>query len=576
MKRQTNTSHEKQAGYSGFYLERSGIDAAKLGEVLASPPEHPLDDAEKAEARQFEMEMLKRQVGIGMTLEDALKVPMAESSVAPLFFAESIIKGNVQIDGVEFSQFHSHDDVYRWILTAGLSKGQLMELSKQSTEAYKGQVAEALVNDGLIDESVTDAQSLVIDVENFIRQMKGLTSARMILREWRNNAPRGTNLDDAKLAYNDVFLAKINDQLAQAVPIVEYIRRQAELVGDEHMIRQAEELVPRVMLRALEDDTARQRLFRRLDFLRNGIGYNTSGEATGVSMEIATTAAEVPRGGIFTYEQMQSMKETILTPDEMKQIFRDILNKAGLLSGEDESTWAPDRTTRAADGLFQVVINPGKATFEVDSTSGVYKVSSEPRSLYDVVIVGGFHELEHINQAIADTAIGQMVKVAQIKGKRVSGLREAGANLRQRQAEEYLFGYSKPYADTYASALRALEAGGSIADAAKAFYDAKLRAMPDSDKMSAAREAADRVLRLVRGGINSQPMVYAEESILTQELQQAARDVQRRALAVTGLDLVDQAKLHRFGLLEVPSSGAIDWTSYVLDELKKRMKPEDI
>lgn len=574
MNKYTNTSHEIHTGYSGLYLERSGIDAVKFAEALTSDPERPLDEAQKSEVRQFEANTLRMQVDVGMTLEDALKLPLVESTIAPLFFAEGIMNGEVQLDGVEIPKFNSPDDAYHWILTAGLSKAQLSELSKISTNVYKARAVDALLEDRSIDESTVEARSFVVDTNDFIRKLRGLSSARTILREWRASAPRGTDTDDAKLAYNDIFLAKINSQLAQVLPMIHYLREQAEMTADGRLLEQVEALVPAGIMRAMVQDTSRQRLFRRLDFLRNGIGYDEEGKATGVSAELATTTAEEARGGIFSQEQMQAMKEKMLTPDEMKQFFRRILDKAHLLSSEEESTWNPERTSRATDGLFQVVINPKKATFEVDSTSGAYMVASEPRSLYDAVIVGGFHELEHINQAIADEVIGQEVKVAQIKGKRVASLREAGANVRQRQAEEKLFGHRKPYADTYASALGALESGGSMGDAVKAFYEAKLRAMPDTDKGAAAREAADRVLRLVRGGINSQPMVYAEESIISAELQGAPKDVQRRALAVTGLDLVDQAKLHKFGLLEVPNDDAIDWSEYILEELKGIMDSE--
>ena len=108
-----------------------------------------------------------------------------------------------------------------------------------------------------------------------------------------------------------------------------------------------------------------------------------------------------------------------------------------------------------------------------------------------------------------------------------------------------------------------------MGDAIKAFYDARLRSQPNINLEKAAREASDRVLRLVRGGINSQPMVYAEESIMMHGLSEEDSDVQQRALAVTGLDLVDQVRLHRFGLLDVPTGTSIDWSEYIMDELKQ-------
>jgi hypothetical protein len=370
------------------------------------------------------------------------------------------------------------------------------------------------------------------------------------------------------VAFCDIFLAKVNTLLASGIPIVQHLRSQAELADNQALIEKADDLLSAGFTQAIAQDESRQRLFRRLDFLRNGIGYGQDGVATGVSAELKLGTAEQPRGGIFTSEQMQEMKEIMLSPEEMKHIFRSILSRAGLLSAEDESTYSLGRTHRAADGLFQVIINPSKSTFEVDSVSGAYKVSSQPRSLYDVMLVGGFHELEHINQAFGDDAVGETTKIAKIKGKRVAGLREAGANIRQRQAADKLFGYKGAYVDTYASALKVLEEGGSMGDAIKAFYDARLQSQPGISLEKAAKEASDRVLRLVRGGINSQAMVYAEESIMMHGLSEATPAAQQRALAVTGLDLVDQVRLHRFGLLDVPTTRtSIDWLEHIMVEL---------
>ena len=63
-------------------------------------------------------------------------------------------------------------------------------------------------------------------------------------------------------------------------------------------------------------------------------------------------------------------------------------------------------------------------------------------------------------------------------------------------------------------------------------------------------------------------MVYAEESILMNELQKASPEAQARALAVTGLDLTDQVKLHAFGLLDVPADTSINWSEHIMTVLK--------
>lgn len=567
---------ERFVGYSGLYLERSGVHAARLAEVLLEPPAYPLSDAEKAEVRQFEADMLKTQVGIGTNLEDVLSYSLSEESEAPLFFAEGLMEGGLIVNGAELPHFSSKDEAYRWVAASGLDKKQLLELSKKSTGVYKSKSTQALLQEEDIPETVTEARSLVLDPKGFSEKMRNIEAARTMLHEWRSVAVRGNPIDDAKVAYSDIFLAKINAQLASGIPIVGTLSEQAMFVDDSEIGQLCQTLVSPGLLVAMKSSESRQRLFRRLDFLRNGIGYDIAGKATAVAHELETGTTELPSGGIFSVEQMRRMQEIMLESEEMQQIFKGILGRANQLSEEDSSTWSPDRAGRATDGLFQVVINPDKATFAVGSKTGVYKVASEPRSLYDVMIVGGFHELEHISQSIADDAAGEKVKIASIQGKRVSGLREGGANMRQREAEQKFFGFRKPYADTYADALEVLEAGGSLGSAVKAFYDAKLRAMPDVNKPAAAREAADRVLRLIRVGINSQPMAYAEESIMAHELTGVSTEVQRRAMAVTGLDLVDQVRLHNFGLLDIAEVTKIDWTTHILDELNENGKFKDI
>ena len=89
----TQTNHreatsEHRIGYSGLYLERSGVEADVLAETLVAAPERPLSDEETAEARQFEADLLVEPISSGVFLEDTLKTPMVEATVAPLFFAE--------------------------------------------------------------------------------------------------------------------------------------------------------------------------------------------------------------------------------------------------------------------------------------------------------------------------------------------------------------------------------------------------------------------------------------------------------------------------------------------------------
>ena len=569
---QTKTPEIYSASYSGIYLERSGVGAKIIAEQLTKPPTHQLESEEIIEVRQFEAEMLSSVVTSEVTLEDALRTQIAESKVAPMFFAKGILAGEVSVEGIEMPDFATEEDIYAWVASSGLDSKTLMRLSKKSIEYYKQNVAKALVENGPVDNGLVESRPIILDCDEFAKNMNNLQAARTMLLDAKKQLTIGTNIDDAKRAYIDIFMAKVNSLIASGIPTAHTLQEQADLTNNPRLETVAEQLLSPTFYQAILDDTTRERLNRRLDFLRNGIGYDSTGRSTSVSAQIEAGTSQEPSGGVFTPEQMSQMKQIMLSPEEIKQVFRSVMDKAGLLSSEDESTYYATRSHRAVDDLYQVVISPDASTFAVSSISGVFKTPSEPRSLYDVIIVGGFHELEHINQAIADDALSKVVRVAKIKGKRVSGLREAGANMVQRSAEKRLFGYEKPYAETYANALRALEGGGSITDATKAFYETRLRVTPEMSRQEAAAEAADRVLRLVRGGINSQPMVYAEESIIQKELVDATPVERNRALVVTSLDLVDQARLHKFGLLEVPSSNGISWGDLVLAAVEPWLK----
>jgi hypothetical protein len=570
-------------GYRGLYLERSGESARHLVETLMAPPEIPLDDNEKAAAYEFEASISGHVLYESdnpkdtVTIEDVIRSQKGEALSAPLFFAESFLDGSVDLSVLGNPEFHSHEDVYKWIATAvhdgTIPVDTLRSAAKQSFESYQQKIARSLIDSEMPVDKEFDSLSIVIQPETIVEQSKNSELTRRYLLDLRTNFKEGGQpLDGAKRALIDVYLGRLNEVIAKNIPVADYLIHQSEMIGDEEGAQAIKSVLPSSVRSMLESNEMKRSLFKRLDYLRNGLAVNEEGESTALSGELLTIPPEAVEtnetAAIFTPEQVAILKNTMVSPDEMQTIFSRILGRAGQLSQEDPETWTSKRKVRAADGLFQVIKNPGKLTFEVDGTSGVYKVASEPRSLYDVLVVGGFHELSHINQAQADKRMGEVLRIAAVKGKRPSMIREGGANMKQRAGEQKLFGVSKPIALTYARALHALEHGGNLFDAVKAFYDEKRHIMPEVSEQKAAKEAADRVLRLVRqGGQNSLAMSYAEEGILIQELAGASSDMKERAVAVTGLDLVDQVRLHKYDLLPEVSDKGIDWSNLILEEL---------
>lgn len=568
---------QTQEGYAGIYLERSGKDGLIMAETLVAPPELPLGEPQKQEALAFEGDICAHQLEVGLTIEEAIKAHKGDTTMAPSFFAEAFIRGQVKLPELPAGPpvFGSPNDVYRWIATcvhdSTIDEKVLMQMSKDSANYYKQVVAQSLVDGETPDPAVMENMPIVINPADMIKQSLSVAQARQFLHGMHVAHKEGVDrLEGAKRALTNVYLAKINKAVVNDVTILECLAKQSRLIGDEETEKAATDIVSEPLRRALDSD--RPRTLKRLDYLRNGMGLDESGHGSTVDSEVLqenenNEVESEPEPPMFSLNQRDKMKAFKLSPAEMADLYSRILAKAGLLSQEDPSTWSLKRSHRAADDLFQVVINPSKNTFVTNARSGAYEVASEDRSLHDVILVGGFHELEHVNQAQIDRVLGKELKIAELKGKRVSMLRESGANYKQRDAEQMLFGERKPVALAYACALQVLEQGGDAFSATQAFYNEKRRTDPDAPPVKVAQEAADRVLRLTRsGGLSSQSMSYAEEKILDKELENASAEVKSRAVAITSLDLVDQVRLHKYELLPVLEGEKVDWTDIIMKE----------
>lgn len=563
----------------GIYLERSGKGGKHLAEILVAPPELPLDDDQKEKVYEFEDTIYNHQLDTGLTINELCRKYKPETVTTPKFFSEAFMRDKVDMSEVSGDKplFNSSTDVYKWLATCAhdstVDEAVLLKMAKDSANYYKQAITDLLVIGKTPEASVMDNMSIMINPSDTLNICKSAVEARQFLHDKRREYREGGDrLEGAKRVLTDVYLAKINSMVVSNITTLEYLADQSNLIGDEATKQTAEEIVPKIIRDGLESN--KLKVLRALDYVKNGVGKDENRQNTVVDKTVLEENErkenldnyEKP---LFTPEQLDKLKSFKLSPEEMVKIFSNILDKAGLLSSEDPSTWSPKRPNRAADNLFQVVINPSANNFSVLPKSGAYKVASESRSLFDAIIVGGFHELEHVNQAQTDLELGKTLKIAELKGKRVSMFRESGANFKQRSAEKELFGESKPIALAYARALQVLEKGGDVFSATRAFYNEKRLTSPNSDPVTVAKEAADRVLRLtLHGGLNSQSMAYAEEVILDKELESATPEVKARAIAVTSIDLVDQVRLHKYDLLKLPENAEIDWTEIIMKEFE--------
>ena len=497
----------------------------------------------------------------------------------PRFFADAFLKGHVHIDGLEadIRQCHTPEGVYAWLARSArdqsISEADFLAMALQSGEYYRLEMAQALLKNEKPNDQILDSMPIAIDPKKLLEYAGATLEARHHLIELRSqNQANVHGLEGAKRAFIDIYTKVINGAVAADVVTLKFLAQQAELIGDEELAEVTYETLPHNLRKAAVDTNRSHALAKRLDYIKNGIGYDEQGRASAVDQAVffeplveTEIATEAPQ---YTLEQREVLRQTQVNKEVMQSVFKQVIADAGLLSTEDESTWYAGRGQRAADGLCQVVYHPTKNTFEFDRLDYTLRTPNTSRTLYDVMTIGA-HELTHINQSLADDAFGQFFRIGTLKGRRIAMIRETVANIVQRQLEKQLFGESKPVAYAYAKAIKELESGKGIFDATKAFYDEKLRANPGIGAANAAKEAADRVLRLmISDGTNSQPLSYAEENIMNGELADAPQEVRQRATLVTCLDLDDQVRLHRYGLLGDMNHTTIDWTPLLLHRLQ--------
>ena len=561
---------------SSLYVERSGKGSRAIAEKLVQPPERQLSPEEMDEALAYEQDLCDMPVSEDLTIETLMRTRDSESL---RFFADAFLKGHVHLEGLEgeLRQPTVPSEVYAWLAQAArdqtLTTAQFRSLSRQSAVYYKTEVKQALLREERPSAPVIDSMAIALNPDKTLHFADAASNARSLLLAERAAHTRGADgVDGAKRSFVDIYLKKINGILAVDVRALRNVIVQSRLIGDEDTAKAALDALPENLQYAVDDDSMRTRLFKRLDYIRNGIGYDEQGKASAVDAAVfvqpTIETGEELDAPVFTLEQKERMQATFMTKDEIYRLLVDIVNDAGMLSNEDPSTWSPTRGKRAADELFQVVYQPTKDTIAVNSVTGAVLSPNAPRSVYDVLTVTS-HELVHIDQAQADRELSKLLRIGALAGRRVNMLRETGANVVQRQFERALFGVSKPVAYAYARSIQAMEAGGDVFDATRAFYNEKRAANPSLPADALATEAADRVLRLGIAGTDSKPMAYAEENLMNSELSSASEVVRRRAGTITALDLDDQLRLHKHGLMPNVDMADYDW----LPKLMKHMQP---
>ena len=272
-------------GYNGFYLERGGVHGVEMIEKLLQPPERPLSDEEKDEAYAFSEEIFTHQIETGEPVEDVIRNQKDEDD-APLFFSQAFLENKITFP--EHAQetvpdFNSANDVYVWLArsieNSTLTPSELREIAKQSGIYYREQIADRLAADEPLPPELLDMKSLVLEPVEFIEAAGSIAQVREYLLQLRESykEDRG-NLEGAKRALIDTYLARVNKEVVDTVSIADTLYEQSVLIQDESTAVASMLAIPSGFRGVMENDDSKARLFQRLDFMRNGLGINKEGE----------------------------------------------------------------------------------------------------------------------------------------------------------------------------------------------------------------------------------------------------------------------------------------------------------
>jgi hypothetical protein len=264
-------------------------------------------------------------------------------------------------------------------------------------------------------------------------------------------------------------------------------------------------------------------------------------------------AQEVP-----TTALLEKAKTIPVTIDQWVGWVEKFLDTNHLLSSESSGTYHPDRPSSAADGKWQVVIRNDKTVLSINSVQKVIIVPGKSwnRTL-DKAVVTLDHEMAHVIQAENRARI-KLAIFDNVGLDRSSSYKEGGAVIWESEAYQQFFGHERPTTSNYHRAAAAILDGGSLRDAALAFFNNDRQRNPSNNLTKAAKEAVDRAMRFYRNsGIysfntphltNSQPLSYLEQELVAESLKGTKYEP---LLFIANLNLQAALELESMGLFDL-------------------------
>ena len=587
------------------FTERNGVDASTDVDSLLRDPEFYLDDAEKAQVYQFAQELFNGRIS------DDLRVAPAEGETEArnLFEINNTSTAATRQDYYVdyFKTEAAHEDVvtlgldlesdepvrqqlYRLALDPGATPAKARkQIAARSLKWYKQELADRLALDASEDASQPDCEVVVADTnpDVFLAKFDELQAFRMFYRQVRRSLKEAepSTLNDARRLMLDLHVAKVNALVAEMYPRMQNLGRQLSSVPQTEAVlawreglKDAAPVIAAMFEREEVDREAEAADFlRRLDLVRNGAAaWEGEHNYSPISHEVAQLADELSQteqqpnlaAVQLDPEMIEYVQNTKWGPEQMKEFCEKVLRSWKLLS-EHQSTWeeVDDRSGYAADEKWQVVISDKVSSLSINGKKKVMTVPRNfDRTLAQVapggVLPNSAHELSHIWQHEYSFELAKQIPLAGIKGKRYITTYEMGG-INQERAIHDMIGQIRPTNVTYLRALQTKMQGGNQTQVARAFAEAK----GPSFTAEQAESAGKNILRLYRnGGYDSQALDYIEQELLARALSVVpANEAMAVSIAGGSFSLRDTAALHRYGLVELPKTIAVNPAQDVIE-----------
>lgn len=587
---------ESKLGSLTPYSERNGVGAAADIESLFSDPENPLPEDELTVAYSFGTGLFRGQLDnikceSTMDLEQ-LRQRKAIESIQTFYLGYFATEdGKKDLAKLNLRKFNID------VIAAALNNIDLVkklvdetarkEIATRSLKWYKAKLEGQLANNPDDDLNFIDEPQVDVNYEpdKLLEKVGSLQAYRKFFREVRRQLKddQPSDLWSAKNLLLDIHISRVTNQLADLYPSVLSLAQQlANSKSNKKTVIWRKQLdasmpfIKRAVLRKRNKrfadlDAYQDVLAIRLDFLKHGAAWQDDRELSPISNELEQLVAElaedspetdapVPRIEVKTLEKLD---ETRWDASQTKEFIETILKDWDLLS-EHTSTWdkVEARDGFAEDNKWQVTISPDRSSFLVSGAKRVVWVPEDfDRTLTQMAQAGVLpvvaHELEHVFQEEYNYKIATTMPIAKTVSKRIFTQQEAGAVLEEGKMQA-IFGRIRPVNTHYFMALKAKLNGDNKLSVMRAYYNSRTQGsqLDEKEAKKNRKTAVNTSLRLYRhGGFNSQPLDYAEQELLSSELRKLP-GVQAETVLTTAtcFSLQDLARLHKFGLLNIPQA----------------------